>query len=94
MPTQIMWAQINADHISSFHYHYPGSFICDWKNSIIRILAILPGVLPEPVGHFLGNKYNLLLFAALCRLRDFHDLPLFGFEFDIHEPPEENREHP
>ena len=31
MAAQIMRAQINADHISCFHYHYPGSFIRNWK---------------------------------------------------------------
>jgi len=55
---------MDADHISAFHYHYPGSFIRNWKDSIKRILTILPGVLPQPVGHFLRNEYNLLFFSA------------------------------
>jgi len=56
---------MNADHPAGFWYHYPGCFVRNWKDPIVGVLAFLPGIFPQPVGHFLGNKYNLLFFSAL-----------------------------
>ena len=61
---------MNPDHPASFWHHYPGCFVRNWEDPIIGVLAFLPGIFPQPVGHFLGNKFNLLFFSALRSSND------------------------
>ena len=64
MPTQIMWAQRNADYFTGFSHHHPGSLIGNRKNPILAGLAALGGVFPQPVSNLLGNENDPSLSAA------------------------------
>jgi hypothetical protein len=34
MPSQVMGSEMNADHLTGFEHHHPGSFIGNWENPI------------------------------------------------------------
>ncbi len=60
-----MRTQFDPNQPVGFSNDYPGAFIGNWENAVIRTLADFKGIFAQPVRHFLRYEYQLVLLPFL-----------------------------
>jgi hypothetical protein len=70
LPTQVVWAKVDAYQLSSFHHDHPRCLVRNGKNSILGFFAYLMSIITKSFSYLLRYEDDFLLLATLRPFKD------------------------